>query len=104
MINDTWIMCPQGHELDDTFSFFENDETIDNITCAVFEYVHCERPPNYPMPTMIGEVRYYTDRHWYEITITDCDETFDPRLCIEVLKHQNNEVITDYPHDSPNYR
>ena len=61
------------------------------------EYLKGNRPPNYPMPAMIGEVYIGTD----DIIICDCDESFDPRLCIE---QWNGKVYSDYPHDSPNYR
>lgn len=71
-------------------------------------YRRGDMPANYPVPAMIGKVMFdYWPRvggllECLDVIVTDCDERADPRLVITVIGR--NEVFTDYPHDSPNYR
>ena len=69
-------------------------------------YLTGKKLPNYPVPALIGPVihSYEPCGRILELIVTDCDDAADPRLCIAVLGYRGNEVITDYPHDSPNYR
>lgn len=73
----------------------------DDAIVLVDWYILADVPPHYPVPAMIGRVDYYYSKRYYDIIVTDCDERFDPRLFIEIC---DDELITDYPHDSPNYR
>lgn len=60
-------------------------------------------PPNFPVPSLTGEVMYLDDANAFEIIIDDCDIAADPRLYI-VISKRTGRLYTDYPHNSPNYR
>lgn len=92
------------HEMGRGWVYLDHDQCayVPSYTIAA-QYAAGLVQPRYPVPSLIGVVEYHDYQDALEITITDCDERYDPRLCYAVMR-PDGFVIDDYPHDSPNYR